>query len=153
MAHVRKLLRDAVKAAMIARDSGVSAYKTAAQDRVYIRGSQPNPEGNCPYILIKTPLEQSERLSADNDLMRVITLELELGLFKSSGVCEDELDAFCVEVEKILDAGISPAFDYVLASSEFDYPREGSEEFGIATLTYEVEIITANGDPETSVKS
>jgi len=153
MVHVRKQLRDAVKTALTTRTAGSSAYPTVAGNRVYIRGSQPNPEGNCPYIKIKTPVEESERFSMDNDNQRTVTLELELALFEKNGVCEDELDAFCVQVETIMDAGISTAFDYEYTGTDFDYPREGSEEFGIATLSYDVVIITNNGDPETSQKN
>lgn len=153
MVHVRKQIRDAVKTALTTRVAGSSAYPTVAQDRVYIRGSQPVQGGQVPYIKIKTISEDAERLDMDNDRNRTISLELECAINERGGVCEDDLDALCVQVETIIDAGIEGAFDFEYTGTEFNYPQEGSEEFGLATISYDVTVITQAGDPETSQKN
>lgn len=149
MSHVRQQIRDAVKVALTARTID-SSYPTRADDRVYIRGSKPFNEGDLPCIRITTfgGGEQAERLDADRERKRTVSLDIILDDHAKGGSVEDRLDGFCVEVEAVLD-GLDLGFDFEYTGTDFDMPQEGREEFGQAVIHYDVDVHTALGDPET----
>lgn len=144
MPHVRTQIRDAVKAAL--KD------KTAAQDRVWGRPAQPLEQGKTPAILVQTRNEQAKRLDADDDRDRSVRLSIGVKRYRDSGEIEDQLDDMAVDIEKVIDAGISPAFDFEYTGCQYDFPSEGDEEYGFIVLEYEVTVITAAGAPEISSK-
>lgn len=146
MTHVRKNIRNAVITALTGNTAAVANVRGPIE--------QSWDASELPAIEVRTDEESAERLTADKERKREITLEIILTASTTSSVpVVDQLDDLAAEVETILDGGITDAFDYEYAGSSYDGVPEGAEEFASLTMTYDIGVITKLGAPGVSDKN
>lgn len=132
MIHVRKALREAVRAKL----QGLTIPGSAPLAVFTTRGDE-NNHGDMPFAIIVTNEEASERADKSGDLQRTITLGIGLCIDAdvSEGV-DDEMDAWALAVETALQVE-SRAMTLVRTTAELSEPEEGERWFGYLTLEYE----------------
>ena len=156
--HVRRQIRDAVEALLIAAN-------TSAGSNVFQHRNLSLEDAKTPAINITTPNENSERLTmggSSGTIERDLTLRVE-GYFKSSttGVQSahqrvvNALDTLAVEIENALSADFQLgglAKDSYLVSTQISTDADGSvsNEVGVITLEYMVHYHTRRNTPTTA---
>jgi hypothetical protein len=140
MAHVRKTIRDAAKAAL----TGL----TTTGARVFASRVYDLQESDLPGLRVYTNGESAAPSSAGvgHSVERVLELVIEACSKKASGL-DDELDAMLEEVEVALGAGLAPAKSVELRRVEIEMQGEADKPIGVARMTFEVSYFTALGAP------
>lgn len=135
MAHQRKLIRDAVVAAL--------TDATAAGEQVEATRVIPYRKSTLPAIAVYTLKEATDRDSA-NTAPRRLRRELELeiaAVVAPSDRMDDALDALAVEIEAAMDADRElggTCADSFLESTTIEPLADGDSIMGLMTMTYVV---------------
>ena len=147
MAHVRQQIRERAATTLGALPTtGSRVY----QSRIYPLGSN-----NLPGLLIYTKSEDSqpETMGTTRTLLRNLSLVVE-GYVKQVSNFDDKVDLICSEVETAMSGDITLnnlAKNSYLESTEINYNDEGDQPLGTCVLTYMVEYMTAEDDPDSAV--
>lgn len=148
MAHQRKLIRDAVKAALIGTAPG---YATAAGARVESQRVFAWKENQLPAISVYTveePVDPSSRNTAPRTLKRNLQLAIECAVKAGTNV-DDAIDALAEQVERAMHfdetfGGVCG--DSILSATDIEVATEGGLLVGMCRLLYAVTYNT--GAPE-----
>lgn len=146
MAHVRKLLRDAVIAAI---KSDVPAFQSRVDP---VRGYMRNND-QLPAAEVSTPGEQAEGRTMQGLVSRNIELVVTIYVAGTDTV-EDDCDDLAVGVEKSIfgDATVMGMIQEITPeSTAFEMVGEGQERQARMQISWGVEIWTQEDDPETAV--
>lgn len=145
MAHVRKQLRDWLKANL--------AGSTEAGGRVHVRRSLPEPKDLQPTFQVAVQSERSRDVSMDGGQAREVLVRITALCKGDSEAGEDTLDAMCVFAEEKLAAdptlgGVAQTYEY--QATEFAFSGEGEKTLCSAAMTFAVAVYTGRDDPETA---
>jgi hypothetical protein len=146
MAHVRKQIRDAIEALLVAGVPLVSG-------RVYGSRVYPLTDANIPALLVYTASEESGlQTMGRKTLMRDLSVSIDAYVRVTSNF-DDDVDAICAQIEGAIGAdfylsGLSK--NTVLASTEIDFDGEAEQPIGVARLTYDVRYVTDVDNAETA---
>lgn len=146
MAHVRKQIRDAVKATLT---SGVPLV----QRRVYASRVHPLSQAKLPCVLVYTASEASNLMTmGQRTIMRELSMSVDIYV-SMNDTFDDDVDAICVEIEEAIAAnrdlgGVSK--ETILVATEIDFDGDTENPVGVARLTYNVQYVTTIGDVETA---
>jgi hypothetical protein len=146
MPHVRKLLRDAVIAAV---NSGVPALAGRVEK---VRGYARNGVA-LPICEVSTPNEQAAGATMDGLVERQVELTAVVQVAGSDGV-EDQCDALAVGIEKaILGAGAVQALvkEITLEATSFEMVGEAEQRVARMEMSWGAVIHTFEADPETAI--
>ena len=147
MAHVRQQIRE--------RAATTLGALTTTGSRVYQSRIYPLGSNNLPGLLIYTKSEDSqpETMGTTRTLLRNLSLVVE-GYVKQVSNFDDKVDLICSEVETAMSGDITLnnlAKNSYLESTEINYNDEGDQPLGTCVLTYMVEYMTAEDDPDSAV--
>jgi hypothetical protein len=147
MAHVRQQIRE--------RAATTLGSLTTTGSRVYQSRIYPLGSNNLPGLLIYTKSEDSqpETMGTTRTLLRNLSLVVE-GYVKQVSNFDDKVDLICSEVETAMSGDITLnnlAKNSYLESTEINYNEEGDQPLGTCVLTYMVEYMTAEDDPDSAV--
>ncbi len=147
MAHVRQQIRE--------RAATTLGSLTTTGSRVYQSRIYPLGSNNLPGLLIYTKSEDSqpETMGTTRTLLRNLSLVVE-GYVKQVSNFDDKVDLICSEVETAMSGDITLnnlAKNSYLESTEINYNDEGDQPLGTCVLTYMVEYMTAEDDPDSAV--
>ncbi|HET7500650.1 MAG TPA: hypothetical protein VFK02_06585 [Kofleriaceae bacterium] len=144
MAHPRKLVRDAIVAAL--------AGKTSAGPRVQATRIDPYKRTELPAISVYTLAEQVDSVSAataPRELTRALTVEIAGWIAHSAAHrIDDAMDELATEIEAAMDADPylgGAAGDSLLESIDQSFQDEGDPLIGVVVLTYSVTYRTDQG--------
>ena len=154
MIHQRKLIRDAIRAAL--------AGNTAAEENVStnrFNEIRPNQTAVITIYMTSEEVDPASRLSAPRELTRNANVVIECILKKrqnelvdvADGNMDDAMDAFLVQVEKAMYADETfggTCSDCILASTEIEKLPEGDQPIIAALLTYAVRYFTYAPDED-----
>lgn len=148
MAHVRQQIRE--------RAATTLGSLTTTGSRVYQSRIYPLGSNNLPGLLIYTKSEDSqpETMGTTRTLLRNLSLVVE-GYVKQVSNFDDKVDLICSEVETAMSGDITLnnlAKNSYLESTEINYNDEGDQPLGTCVLTYMVEYMTAEDDPDSAVQ-
>lgn len=143
MAHVRKRIRDWLKAAL--------AGSAEAGDRVEVRRALPSEKNLQPTLLIAVQNEQSQDDAQGGSQRREIAVRVTAVAKGDAEETEDTLDALAVFVERVFAAdptlgGIAATYEY--QATEFAFNGEAERTLCTAALTFLVLVFTDRIDPE-----
>jgi hypothetical protein len=143
MTHIRKQIRDAVKALL--------AGGTVPADQIYGGRAHPVDENKCPMWRVFTPQEISEpmEMGSPREVRRIVRVSLEA--FAHGVDVEDQLDDLAVEAEVAMAADLTLgglAKVLQLSGSDMSVNGEGRKTLGRLELTYDIETRTLDADPE-----
>ena len=132
--HQRKLIRDAVVAALLAGNTG-------AGSRVFRTRLDPFRRAELPALAVYTSSESVESDSAST-APRILDrrMQLEIVIAVEPGSNEDDaIDAMCVDIERVMHA--DPMFaglcrDSLLSSTDIVIDNSGDTPIGLAKLVY-----------------
>lgn len=147
MAHVRKLIRDNIVAAVTGLDTtGANVFKS----RVY-----PLSSGSLPALTVYTRSEDvmQSTMRKPRTIERTLTVSID-SYVQGLTNYEDSLDAIAVEVENAITADVTRggyAKDTRITSFEADYSGDPDQPVASSTITIEVDYVTIEDDPEVSV--
>lgn len=142
MPHVRKGLRDFVKANLVGSPQ--------AGDRVHVRRTLPLEKNLEPTFLVAIQNERSSDAAMGGSQIRAIEFRVSACVKGDGEAAEDTLDDMCVFAEKTF-AGIGGgAQTYEYQSTEFNFDASGERTLCVATMTFVAVIYTDRGDPETA---
>ena len=142
--HQRKVIRDAVAAALVAANTTVGT-------RVFKTQTVPWRQQKLPAVGIGILSETSEdQGSAPRQLTRTADLTI-VGVLDASGQVDDALDALALEIERAMHA--DPTFgdvcnDSRLTGTELAIDEDGSKSIGFLRLTYQVTYYTGAPDAD-----
>ena len=146
MAHVRKQLRDWLKANLVG--------SAQAGSRVEVRRSLPLEKTLEPTFVIQVQGERSQDDAMGGKQMRTIEVRIVACAKGDAEATEDILDAMGVFVEGVFsdspDLG-GLAFDYAYTSTEFAFTGTGEQTFCTAAFTFAVLVRTDRTNPETAL--
>lgn len=136
MPHERKLIRDAVIAALV--------NQTTAGARVTKSRFAPNAQDELPAISVygkEESTEEESRRSAPRKLKRMLQLEV-VGwvVVPPGGELDDVVDDLAFQIETAMDADVNfggEAADSVLVGSEIGHDVSGQRPVGCVLLTYQ----------------
>ena len=147
MSHVRKQIRSAVEAVL------TGLVTTGAN--VFVSRSIDIPESKLPCLLIYTNEENSEPISMGSPRRYENTVMLDVqAIVQKNDESDDLLDTIAVEVEVALNTDLTLGglvTDIRKTSFEADFIDKAKIQLGRATMKFEVDYETLEGDPETSV--
>ena len=143
MAHVRKQVRDWLKAHLVG--------SAEAEDRVEVRRALPTEKNLRPTLLIAVQNEQSQDDGQGGSQQRAIAVRITAVAKGDAEATEDTLDALGVFVERQIAAdptlgGIAATFEY--QSTEFAFASEAERTLCAAALTFVILVYTDRIDPE-----
>ena len=147
MAHVRKLIRDNIVAAVTGLNAtGTNVFKS----RVY-----PLSAESLPALTVYTRSEEvtQSTISIPRTIERTLTVSID-SYVQGLTNYEDSLDAIAVEVENAITADVTRggyAKDTRITSFEADYSGDPDQPVASSTITIEVDYVTIEDDPEVSV--
>ena len=147
MAHVRKLIRDNIVAAVTGLNAtGTNVFKS----RVY-----PLSAGSLPALTVYTRSEEvtQSTISIPRTIERTLTVSID-SYVQGLTNYEDSLDAIAVEVENAITADVTRggyAKDTRVISFESDFSGDPDQPVASSTITIEVDYVTIEDDPEVSV--
>lgn len=146
MAHVRKQIRDAVKATLI---SGVPLV----QRRVYASRVHPLSQAKLPCVLVYTASEASNLMTmGQRTILRELSMSVDIYV-SMNDTFDDDVDAICVQIEEAIAANRDfggVAKETILVATEIDFDGDTENPVGVARLTYNVQYVTTIGDVETA---
>lgn len=147
MAHVNQQLRDAVKAALQARAEIRTVAAGQASDLL---------DADMPAVVVATAADQVEPWSKGPPVqeVRTVALTVVVVIEGDPDTIEDSLDALRVIVEpEVVTAVASLARHVRHTGSELDVgtDEDGERWFAFLALSWEVEIVTAVGNPEAAL--
>ena len=143
--HVRKQLRDAVVARLVA------AGLPARSGRLW-----PLRPADLPVVLVYVDGERLEPMhmgGAEAEIMRLASLRIEV-IAAGSRKVEDDLDDLSARIERAVftpDRTPGPARGLVLESVRISMRAEGEAAFGHVVMEYEAKICTAMNAPDTAL--
>ena len=147
MAHVRKLIRDNIVAAVTGLNAtGTNVFKS----RVY-----PLSAESLPALTVYTRSEEvtQSTISIPRTIERTLTVSID-SYVQGLTNYEDSLDAIAVEVENAITADVTRggyAKDTRVISFESDFSGDPDQPVASSTITIEVDYVTIEDDPEVSV--
>ena len=131
MTHPRKLIRDAVTAALIGNTSaGVRVYPTRKTEHL---------ENELPVISVYTLSEDSELVIRPRELERDLRVMIEC-MVTANENADDDMDALALEVEAAMNADYTfglTCFESELKSTDMDSVEDSGREVGILEMTYQ----------------
>lgn len=144
--HQRKIIRDAVAAALV-------AGSTAAGSRVFKTRVDPFRSVELPALAVYATTEQVDSASketAPRILDRSVNVEIVAAVEPGDSV-DDAVDAIAKDIERVMDA--DPTFgnvcrDSLLSSTEIDVMAKGDRNIGMLGLTYSVRYFTDAPDAD-----
>tara|TARA_R100000664_G_scaffold34142_1_gene54344 strand:- start:8165 stop:8608 length:444 start_codon:yes stop_codon:yes gene_type:complete len=147
MAHVRQQLRERAATTL----TGLSTTQSKVyQSRIYPLGS-----ANLPGLLVYTKSEDSEvvTMSGVRTVFRNLSLVIE-GYVKAVSNYDDTVDTIAEEVETALGNDVTLnglAKNSYLISTNIEYQGEGEKPVAVVSMTYNIEYMTIENAPGTSV--
>lgn len=146
MAHVRKQLRDWLKANL--------KGSAQAAGRVYVRRVLPLAKNFQTCLLIELRGEQIRDASNNGGQERIITVRVTAAVKGDSEASENTLDALGVFVEQTFAneptlGGVAMEYEYQAA--EFGFQADGEQTLCSASFTFAVMVHTNRTDPETAL--
>jgi hypothetical protein len=147
VAHVRKLIRDNIVAAVTGLNAtGTNVFKS----RVY-----PLSAESLPALTVYTRSEEvtQSTISIPRTIERTLTVSID-SYVQGLTNYEDSLDAIAVEVENAITADVTRggyAKDTRVISFESDFSGDPDQPVASSTITIEVDYVTIEDDPEVSV--
>ena len=147
MAHVRQQLRERAATTL----TGLSTTQSKVyQSRIYPLGS-----ANLPGLLVYTKSEDSEvvTMSGVRTVFRNLFLVIE-GYVKAVSNYDDTVDTIAEEVETALGNDVTLnglAKNSYLISTNIEYQGEGEKPVAVVSMTYNIEYMTIENAPGTSV--
>lgn len=143
MSHVNRQVRDAVKTAL----EGTS-LETVSTNR-----SSDLVDGDLPAAVVGTATDSVEPFSKGPPPEELRTLELTVVIVAEgdSDTLDDDLDTLRAEIEPaVLTAvsGLAREVRHTGAELDMGTDEDGERWFGFLALSWEVEVVTAQGDPE-----
>lgn len=121
--------------------------QTCADEKVFSNRGRSFFQTELPSITVYTESESSEiLLSPHPSLKRTMTIVVEAALIQKAHI-DDELDAFCQEIETALPPATRPIFEglvqtMILTGTEIGMAEKGEQMLGSARLTFSVEYDT-----------
>lgn len=149
MAHVNKQVRDAIKAALLESE----AFRAVTSSQVSLVDTEMPAAAVATGTDAVEPHSKGTSSSAPREL-RTITLTVAIVLEADPEDVEDELDALRVVVEPLIPtalASIARQLRHTGSQQDLLEDEEGERWFGALVLAWEVEVVTAVGDPETAL--
>lgn len=134
--HKRKLIRDAIAAALSAAPGLAS--------RVATNRTRPTEAKELPVVLVYTLQEAAERIDLRRTLSRTLTIGIEART-GASGNLDDALDDLCRTIERAMAADpkfAGKALDSALSETSIGLDGDGETRQAIATMTYTVVYLT-----------
>lgn len=149
MAHVNRQIRDAVKQAL--RDS--EAFRAVTSSQVSLVDTE------MPAAAVSAgndTVEPHSKGTSTTPARELRTLPLTVAIVTESDpeTVEDDLDALRATVEPLVVtalAGIARLLSHTGSQQDLLEDEEGERWFGALVLAWEVEVVTAVGDPETAL--
>lgn len=146
MSHVRKQIRDWLKANLVGSDK--------AEGRVYVRRMLPIMKTAEAALLIVVQNETSSEIDTDKTQQRVVRVIVTAAVKDDSEDGENTLDELCVFVEKALAA--DPTMntlieEYEYTGTEFAFAGEGEQIYCTAAMNFDMLLHTGRTDPETAI--
>jgi len=150
MPHVRKQLRDAIRA----RITGLSTTGS----KVYDAPSDPIPPTELPALALYLLSETAETTTKNRQQERVLEIRIEaLAAYRSPLAGEvnataDELDQMAAEIEAALAGDLtfgSLVRDVQFQGTEIDFTPDGQSQTAMARLRFSLTYDTREGQPET----
>lgn len=142
MAHHRKILRDQVKAALIAGVPSVSG-EVEGMD-AFNRNADA-----LPALEVSTPVSSGAALNADGDFEARISLVIKVRLSsRASQDAEDEADDILEEVEAVIYALEQP-YQILNYDYEFEIGDPAERVPAAAITTFEILVLATTDDPQT----
>lgn len=144
MSHIRKQIRDAIKAAL----TGLALTGS----RVYVNRLSPVAATDTPCLVIQTPSEDLNNLRLLGPVHYERTLAVTIDAYVSGATLDDQLDAVCAQIEPaIANAGsLSGLTDYplTLESVRFEFEDQASPPVAVARLRLTAQTTTLAATPE-----
>jgi len=143
MAHVRKQLRDAVVALLVAEGGAGARVNTVAIDAPAGAGGFPERRVSCPGSTVT-------RASTSGESARQI--ELIVAAYVTADALEDAVDAEAAAIEAAIltDAGLRAlCVEIQFIGDELAVDLEGDRPAGRVRMQFAAVIVTAPNDPET----
>lgn len=146
MGHVNQQLRDAVRAALLASDQFRAVPSTQAS----------LVDGELPAAAPSTATDTVEPWSKGPPLQELRTVALTVAIVVESepDTVEDDLDALRVIVEPLVVtalASIARHLRHTGSEQDMATDEDGERWFGFLVLAWEVEVVTAVGEPEVAL--
>jgi hypothetical protein len=146
MAHQRRIIREAVKAALVAAG-------TSAGSRVFETRMVPWSRVELPAIAVYSSDETTDpdsQQTAPRELKRTLQLAIEC-MVEGVVDLDDAMDAMAVQIERAMHR--DPTFggacgDSLLTSCELDLAEVGAKELGMLRMVYTVTYYTAAPEAE-----
>ena len=150
MTHVNAQVRDAVAASLEANTSLEVVFTNRAADLI---------DADLPAAVIATATDDVARFSKGTSVsgpteLRIIQLAVVVVLYGDSETVDDDADALRVEIEPLVGPALSSVARVAThTGSELDIgtDEEGESWYAFLALTWEVEVVTAVGDPENPI--
>lgn len=145
MAHVRKQVRDWLKAAL--------KGSPEAGDRVEVRRALPLGKDFQPTLLLSIGAERVAEVATGGVQSRIVEVRVTACVKDDSEDGEDTLDALSVFVERVFanDPSLGGlALDYQYELTEFGFNGDGEKTLCTAAMTFGVMVETDRADPETA---
>jgi hypothetical protein len=144
--HVNQQARDAVAAALDALSFTI-VRTTSAEDLLDV---------DMPSALVLTPADTVEPWSKGPppEELRTVALGIILAIEGEPETLQADLDALRVQVEPVVATALTSIARHVRhtgGESETLADEEGERWFAFLALAWDVEIVTALGDPETAL--
>lgn len=146
MAHVNRQIRDAVKAAILASDQ----LRTVTSTQVSLLDAE------LPAAAVSTLQDAVEPFSKGPPVQEVRTVSLTVALVVESAPedVEDELDGLRAIVEPLVPtalASIARLLRHTGSEQDMGTDEDGERWFGFLVLGWEVDVVTAVGNPEVAL--
>lgn len=140
MAHVRAQIRDALATALTGtvpavKKSRAYGWKQTDGDALFIYNADDQVFGR-----------------SSSEIVSDLTTSLEVLVFGRVDVVDDELDAYAVAIQNVLQGStLSGLVKHIfLSRTEIDFDDTGEVPFGVMRLTYAIRYGYAKNDPETA---
>jgi hypothetical protein len=143
LAHQRQLIREAVKAALVAQTGAPPAYPTAAGAHVYETRMVPFRKLELPAIAVyalEESVDPDSKNSAPRELSRTLQLAIE-GAAEAVDNIDDTLDSLAQQIERVMHADTTlsgTASDSILSDTSIDIADDGKKPLGVVRLVYTV---------------